>query len=458
MTFNKYGVLQMRKALHFDISRDSPVKIIACLCIPLSAVYLLSCLTTSFTNVLYSKYVKEYFEVAGLISTAVTSFSMITCGVASAAWIKTAFFYKSDNCHRKNFLANALYSILFTDIMLIAIFLIFKNAVFRLFNIPNELYESVNNYYIVSIFAYVFTSVATYLINCINGIGSVFEILVANTINSCGTAVSAIILFSVFNAGIAGAALVTPVCSVFVVLYGAILLKRKKIPIKFNRDNWRPDQSMIFNILKLGILMSSQCLFCQVGDICLSLQTNKYLSLNYISVLTVIIPLTSVFSSFSSAINAFVPINYQLGKTVRVKKFINTLIIAALIYSALCTTIYATLGKWYYSTLFDDPKVIALGAEYWRIYSIGTVPLCLIYVFKYFFDCIGYNKLAFLSGPMQMAGALFGSYVLIPIFGNSGRSWGIVFEYLTAATYLIISYSVLYRKIYYKKGDCYENN
>ena len=448
----------MKKALQFDISKDSPIKILFCLCVPLSAVYLLSCLTTSFTNILYSKYAADYFAVAGLINTVTASLSMIMGGVISAAWIKTAFFYKSGDLQRKNFFSNALYSILFMDLILIILCLVFKNIIFEIFNIPEEMYKSVNIYYIVSFCAYFFTSVATFLINCINGVGSVFEIFIGNAVNSCGTALSAAILFCIFNAGIAGAALVIPLCSVFVVIYGIILLGHKGVPLKFKPENWKPDYRMIAGILKIGLLMGSQCLLCQVGDICIGLQTNKLLSLNYISVLSVTIPLTAVFSSFSSAVNAFVPINYQSDNIARVKKFVNTLIIITLLYAALCTVLYAVLGEWYYSTLFDNTETVALGAEYWKIYGLGMIPLSLIYVLRYFLDCIGYNKLAFVTGLVQMGGALFGAYVLIPMFGNSGRSWSNVSAFLAAAAYLIVIYSVLYRKIYYKKGESNENN
>ena len=443
----------MKKALQFDILKDSPLKILICICIPLSAVYFLSCITASFTNILYSKYAPDYFAVAGLISAVTVSLSMIMNGVISAAWIKTAFLYKAENLPRKNFFANALYSVLFTNLILIVLSMALKNTVFKIFCIPNEMYKAVSVYYTASFCGYIFTSVATFLINCINGVGSVFEIFIGNAINSCGTVFSAAILFCVFNAGIVGAALVIPVCSVFVIIYGIIILKRRGVPLKFEADNWKPDCRMIAGILKIGLLMGSQCLFCQIGDICIGLQTNKLLSINYISVLSVTIPLTTVFSSFSAAVNTFVPINYRSGNIARVKKFINTLIAVTLVYAVMCTVLYAALGKWYYSTLFDDPEAVALGAKYWKIYGLGVIPLALIFVLRYFFDCIGYNKTAFVTGIVQMGGALFGAYVLIPVFGNSGRSWSNVSAYLAAAVYLIILYFVLYRKIYYKNDS-----
>ena len=447
----------MKKLLQFDILKDSPVKILVCICVPLSAVYLLSCFTVSLTNILYSRYAKDYFAVAGLINTVTLSLSMIIGGVISAAWIKTAFFYKDGDSHRKNFFSNALYAILFTDLILIAMCLLFKNTIFRFFNIPEEMYSAVNIYYTVSICTYVFTSAATFIISCINGVGSVFEIFIGNSVNTCGTVLSAAILFCVFNAGIAGAALVTPVCSLFVVIYGVFLLKKKGIPLEIKAEIWRPDFGMIAGILKIGFLMGAQCLLCQIGDICIGLQTNRLLSLEYISVLSVTIPLTSVFTSFSSAVNAFVPANYHLGNINRVKKFISTLIAAAVIYAALCTVLYAVLGKWYYSTLFDSARTVAYGADYWKIYGLGMIPLVFIYILRYFLDCIGYNKLAFITGIVQMCGALIGAYILIPLFGNSGRSWSTVIAYALAAVYLISVYSALYGKIYIK-GDTYENS
>lgn len=152
----------MKDALQFDLLKDPPVKILLSICVPLALVSILSCFTGSITNILYSRYAGEYFAVAGLISTVTTSLSMVMGGVISAAWIKTAVYYKNQVLHSCSFFANALYSILLTDLILIALCLMFKSQIFRLFHVPDELYAAVNLYYTVSFCAYIFTSVATF--------------------------------------------------------------------------------------------------------------------------------------------------------------------------------------------------------------------------------------------------------------------------------------------------------
>ena len=437
----------MKDALQFDLLKDPPVKILLSICIPLALVSILSCFTGSITNILYSRYAGEYFAVAGLISTVTTSLSMVMGGVISAAWIKTAVYYKNQVLHSCSFFANALYSILLTDLILIALCLLFKRQIFHLFHVPNELYATVSLYYTVSICSCIFTSVASFLIYCINGVGSVLEILIGNAISSCGTALAAALLLRLFDAGIAGAALVTPVCALAVIAYGTILLRKKGIPLRLHADNWKPDLRMIGGILKVGFLMGAQCLLCQIGDICIGLQTNRLLSLEYISVLSVTVPLTAVFSSFSSAVNAFVPINYRMGHMERVRNFMHALIVVAILYALLCTALYALLGNWYYATLFESAEAVVLGASYWKIYGLGMVPLAVIFVLRFFLDSIGYNKPAFLTGIFQMGGALVGAYVLIPLCGNTGRSLSTVLAYSVAALYLVAAYWAVSRKL-----------
>ena len=49
---------------------------------------------------------------------------------------------------------------------------------------------------------------------------------------------AAVFLFCLFDAGIVGAALVTPVCALAVIAYGTMLLRKKGIPLRLHADNW----------------------------------------------------------------------------------------------------------------------------------------------------------------------------------------------------------------------------
>lgn len=441
----------MKKLFEFDITKDSVAKILLCICLPLVITYAVSCFTTSALNLLYSRLAKSVFAVTALIGTATSSVTMIVNGVISSAWIKTAPYYKNNAHGDKAFFANSVYAVLITDFVLVTLCLVLKKYIFGLFNIPSEMYADVNVYYTVTLCTHFITALSTLIITCVNGVGTVLDILTVNIIGSCGTLFTAAVLLYVFNLGLVGAALAAPLCSLFTVIYGIFLLKRKCPYIITVPQKSLPDFKMISGILKIGFIMAAQCLLCQIGDICISLQTNRLLTLDYISVLSVTIPIAGVLSSFSAAVTAFVPINYSLGSSKRLKRFVNTVLILAVGYGVFCFLFNSLLGERYYSALFENPETAAMGAEYWRLSGIGNIFVSVIYVLRYFFDCIGRNRTAFVTGIFQLSGALLSAYVLIPVFGNIARSAERIFSFGLPAVYLLTVYFITYKKIYSEK-------
>jgi Na+-driven multidrug efflux pump len=273
---------------------------------------------------------------------------------------------------------------------------------------------------------------------------------VANLLSSCGTTIVGAVLLGIFRLGLVGAALL-PACNALLLgAYAFAVLKKKKIPIPRERQAFRFDKKLYFQILKTGGLMSAQCLLCQVGEILISAQTNRFLSVEYISLLSALLPFTAVFSAFSTAVMVFVPPNYQAGSYARVKKFTRISVIASLAYALLCAALYATLGKWYYSTLFSDPVLIAKGARYWRLYALGMLPVSVLYTVRYFLDCVGENGVAAVAGIMQMLGGVITAFLFIPNLGEDGRSLSAFVGFSFAAIYCIVAYFLCRARIYKK--------
>ena len=432
--------------LKFDVLNDPIRKIIIGVCVPLIIVTVISWFTTSVTNILYGKFGGEYFTVQGLIGIVLTSITQVVSCVISASWIKTAIYYKEKRSgDEKSYLATSVYVTVIVETLLICACLLAKKTIFSLFYIPENLYESTSVFYTVGLLSYYLTSLGYFGVTLVNGVGSSTQLLVGNLINSCGTMAVAFVLLGVFKLDIIGAALIAPVCGIVLVVYALIVLKKNKIPLPKTAKGFRLDKKLFFAILKTGLLMGLQSLLCQVGDICLSVQTNRFvdsglISLSFVEVSSVGLPLTGVMNSFSTVCLVFIPPNYNVGNKKRVKKFLWIMMALTVSYGAILTLVYAFFGKFFYATVFDDPNLIALGARYWRYYSASMIPVSVLYVLRYYFDCIGYNRLAMFAGVMQMLGAVFAAFVIIPQFGELGRGISTAIAFSFAAIYLLVAY------------------
>ena len=74
--------------------------------------------------------------------------------------------------------------------------------------------------------------------------------------------------------------------------------------------------------------------------------------------------------------------------------------------------------------------------------------MAFLYAVRFFFDAVGYSKLALLSGVGELIGHSICAFVLIPLFGSVGRSLAYTVGWFLAALFLVIAYVVFRKKIY----------
>lgn len=443
---------KLLEKLQFDVLEDKPIKVLICITLPIIIVNVISVFTASITNSIYSRYVGQVvFTVTGLISTIVSAFASFVNSTYSAAWIKTAGSYSKENRGKAgNKIYNSIYAITLVELVCGVVFILLAEPIFALANIPTEAKGDTMTYYIWYIVSYIFVSVSGLFASVHNGVGSAFNIFVINLITTFVSTFSAFVLLGVFNLGVTGYALLSAFNSILSLIYCIIIVARKGVGLKLNKENLKPDFKLIFSITRYGLLIALQTLLCSVGYFAVSIQTNKYLSLDYIAVTAVSLPISGPMGALSSAVSIFIPQNFAAGKTERVRKFLNMTLALNVGYGAICAIIYWSLGRWYYSTLFTDPNIVNLGAQYWMWYGLGFIFVAVLYVVRVFYDCIGMSNVALFSGVSEMVGSFICAFWLIPTFGNIGNTLMYPISWVIAATYLLVSYTLLKKKIYHQ--------
>lgn len=440
----------MRHTGRIDYLNDSPSSVLCSICLPLIVVNIVLAFTTTLTNELYSRFVgQSVFSVMGYLSAVTTSFGSIISSVMSAAWIKTAhYFGYPDKSIAKKQIIHGLAAIGIIEAACAIPLLLLTNPILSLLSIPPEIYGAAKTYYILYILFYLPVPFAALFLTIVNGTSSSSRLFWINIIVVGTNAAAAILLLAAFRAGIIGVALIPMTGAVVQLTFYFVYFRRNGFSFSFHLFSSQLDWHKISSIIRYGLLIALQTLLCTSGYLFVTFQANRFLSLEYISVLNVSLPLTGIMSAVSSAGIAFLPPNYAAHKFDRLRRFFIISTICSLLYGIFCFFLYTLLGKWYYGRLFQNPQIIAFGSEYWFWFGLGQIFLSLVYPIRTFFDSVRLSKVSLLSGIGELSGNLICAIFLIPCFGNIGRSLSYPLGYFLAAISLSTAYFHVRNKIY----------
>lgn len=429
-----------------DYLRVSPLKALCTICLPLILVNVVLLFTTTITNTLYSRYAGQaYFTVTGYISTATTLYANIVGSVYIGGWVKIApHFSRSDKASASRSLQSALLAMAVATVGIGVLFLLLTYPVLQALHVPEELFGDARLYYGLYFASYLPASLAAFFLTTVNGIGSGKRIFWVNILVILTNLLGAWLLLAVFRLKFIGAALCAALGACLQLAFYFSLFRRDG----YFHNGFSPDWGMVLSILRRSIPIAIQSVLCTLGYLLVTLQTNRLLTSEYITVLNVSLPLTGVLSAVGSAILAFCPQNYSGGKPERLRRFLRLAVGCSILYGILCLLIYGLLGNWYYGRLFEDGQIVTLGSQYWFWQGIGYLFLALIYPIRYFFDSVGMSRLSLLSGVGELLGNGVCALYLIPQYGNIGRSLSYPLGWALACCLLLGAYFINRQRIY----------
>lgn len=431
-----------------DYLHCSPLRALCSVCLPLVLVNVVLLLTSTLTNLLYSRYAGQtYFTVTGYLGVATSMFISVISSVYIAAWVKIAHQFALHDKHTiTRAVQNALLAMLLACTGCTLLMVLFTQPILRAMSIPEQLHDRAQLYYLVYLIAYLPSALAAFFLTTVNGIGSAKRIFWVNILVLVTNLLAAALLLAVFRLSLVGAALCGALGAGMQLGFYWLLFRRDgyfRAPGRF-----RPDWQLVGTILRYSVPIAVQSLLCTVGYLLVTLQTNRLLSSDYITVLNVSLPLTSVMSAVGSAILAFCPQNYGAGRADRLRRFLRLSIVCSVVYGVLCFLVYASIGSWYYGRLFTDAQIVAFGREYWFWQGLGFIFLALVYPIRYFFDSVGQSRLSLLSGLGELIGNAVCAFWLIPRYGNIGRSIAYPLGWATACVLLLIAFMLSRSRIY----------
>lgn len=440
----------MKKASKsIDYHADSPGKILFAICFPLVLVNVVLAVTTTWTNQLYSLFVgPEAFAVTGYLSAVTTAFSSIIGSVMSAAWIKTARFFMGDREAATQAMGHGFLAIALATGALGAVLLLLTGPVLSQLHIPEEIRAPAGIYYTLFILCYLPVPMAGLFLTVVNGISNSSRIFWINIVVVALNFLAALLVFAALKLGMVGLALAASVGAVLQIIFDVFYFRRAGFPFSLKALFGKVDWHQVWGIVRYGLLIALQNLLCTSGYLVVTYQTNRFLSMEFISVLNVALPLTGIMSAVGSACMAFCPQNMGPGQEGRLKHFFRLATLFCFGYGIFCFVLYQVLGSWYYGRLFEDPVVIQHGLGYWFWYGLGHISLSLVFPIRSFFDSVGLSKFSLLSGIGELLGNLLCAFWLIPQLGDLGRSLAYPMGWTLAALFLVIAFICQRRKLF----------
>lgn len=438
----------LRESKPIDYLNDSPRKVLSSVVLPLLLVYLIQIFTTSLSNKLNSLFVgTDYFSINGYLETMLSLFRTLTLGVASSAWILTSrSFAMRDRESIRQHLTATVCAITLVTLSVNAIVLLFPRQILSLLNIPAGIFPKAQTYCLIYCISFFPSALASFSLMVLNGTVSAKRLFFVNLFTVCNSVVLSVLLLVVCKMGLIGAAILPSANALIQLLLHFTLLKKECLfsfqPIRY--ANWK----QIRRIIRYGSLLAMQNLLCSIGYLAVSMQSNKFLSAEYISVLSISLPLSAPLDALSAAITAFCPQNYAAGNKTRLKQFITITSVIGFLYGFFCFILFAVLGRWYFGNLFDNPTIIGYGASFWFWQGIGHPFVSLMYTVRFFMDAVGLGKLTLLSGLGELLGNLICAIWIIPVFGNIGRSISSPLGWFLGSVALLICLFSVRKKIF----------
>lgn len=422
-----------------DYLHISPFRALCRICLPLFLVNVVSILASTVSNSLYSCYAGQtFFTVTGYLSVATTLFINIVSSVYIAAWIKIAHqFTIHDKSTITHSMQNALLTMVLSCLGWALLLILLTKPVLRFMSIPEQIYSDTRLYYSLYLASYLPAALAAFFLTTVNGICNAKRILLVNIFVILTNLLAVWLLLDVFQLRFVGAALCGALGALMQLALYFTMFRRDGY---FRTRQFHPDWKLIGAILRYSIPIALQNLLCTAGYLLVTLQTNRLLTSEYITVLNVSLPLTGILSAFGSATLAFCPPNFAAGNGKRLRSFFRLNLLCSVAYGIVCFLIYAGLGNWYYGQLFTNAQIIAYGGQFWFWQGLGYIFLAVIFSVRYFFDAVGLSRISLLSGVGELLGNALCAFWLIPQYGNIGRSLSYPVGWLVASCFLLAAF------------------
>ncbi len=423
-----------------DMTVGNPTRHILKFTFPLLIGNLFQQLYNMVDSIVVGRYVSSHALAAvGACGSLNFLFFSLSSGLAvGIGVIASQYFGANDEKQLKKTIANSIYVLALSALVVTLIGVIFAGPILRLLQTPEE---------------YIGDSIKYFRVTCAGIVGVAFYNGVAALLRSVGdskTPLYFLILSSIINVGldltfvlafdmgVVGVALATIIAQAVSAVVSMFYAYHKVSYFRLGKNDLRPDFSMIRDSYRLGAPVALQNSMIAVSCIALQAVVNGF-GPDIASAYTITGRIEQLvqqpYGSLGMALTSYSGQNIGAKKQDRVITGFRKATLIVLIFSMIMLPVYFLFGKYICGIFVKDEAaeiVISLGASALRITSPFYFALGMIYVPRAVLNGCGDTGFAMINGLTEVVCRIVFSNILtrIPFFGywgiwiTTGLTWG----------------------------------
>lgn len=327
-------------------------------------------------------------------------FTVVIIGLTMGTTMRTARAVGAGDHRRASLvIGNTISLFLVLSVIFTIVLLVMCHGIIRLLDIPQEAVGGTYSYLAICFVGIPFIVAYNIIASIFRGLGDskspMYFVAVACALNI----VLDYLFIGSLDMGPAGAALGTTLSQAGSVAFAIALIRRHRSSFSVTRGDLRPHKDVMSDILKIGIPISFQDGFIQIGFIVITIIANgrglsdaaavgiveKFIGLLFI-----------VPSAMLSTVSAISAQNLGAGKLHRAVVTLRCAIVVTVGYGLAVALLLQVVPEWAVSLFTDDATVIALGGEYLKSYAWDCFLAGIHFCFSGYFTACGYSMLSFI--------------------------------------------------------------
>lgn len=374
-------------------------------------------------------------------------FFSLSAGLAAGIGVIVSHYFGAEKEeYVKSTIANSIYVLSVTAILLSILAWIISPAFLRFLNTPESILADAVIYMRT-------TCAGLIVIAAYNGISAILRALGDSKtplyflIVACLINIVLDLLFVLcFHMGVLGVALATVIAQAVAAIGSIVYAVFKNPYFKLNRQELEINMPIISQTFRLGLPLAFQTSLISISCVALQGIVNGF-GETVVATYTIVNRIEQIvqqpYTSLGTAMTTFTGQNIGAGKIDRVKKGYRKTIVIVLAFSLCLLPITYLFGDQIIGIFVKEPDVIQMGKTALRITSLCYFPLGMIYIPRSVINGAGDAKFAMINGMSEVICRIVFSQILtkIPFFGY----WGIWIT--TGATWTVTALVCIWRYI-----------
>ena len=437
-----------------DMTKGSPLKIFILFSIPLLIGNIFQQLYSMVDTIIVGRFVgvdalaavgstgSMFFLVNGMILGLTSGFSVL---------VSQKFGAKDEEGVKKSVASNITLTIIST-IIITVVALLLKNAVLKLMNTPENIFNDANTY-ITIIYAGIFTQTAYNMAaGILRALGDSKTPLYFLIVSSILNIVLDLVFIVNFKMGVAGAAYATNIAQGLSAVLCLIYSYKKFKVLRLKKEDFKVEKSYYKDHLKIAIPMGLQFSVTAVGVIIIQSAVNVFGSTviaSFTASSKVLQLVMQPLISYGVTIATYAGQNLGAQKFDRIVNGMKIMNYISIVTSLIAGAVLVFFGKYFVMLFVENPTAEMIGytQEVLNYAAVFMIFLGAIFIYRNVLQGMGESFVPMMAGVYELVARSIVAFTLPKYIGFTGICLSDPIAWIAAAVPLVIAYNIKIKKI-----------